>query len=414
MQELSRTFGDAELRVEKYGINDRTAFREVTRHDGGVSVSTIALPKGVNQEDAQSAFDQAWLRTRVLPRPTAVDRAVRVADIFSGCGAMSLGVGEACRALGFGFEPVLAVERDRGRAASFRRNFPRAGVFTDPVENLLDGRLGAKPTRSERSLVAAIGSIDLMVGGPPCQGHSDLNNYTRRDDPRNLLYLKMVRCAEVFDPTHIIIENVPGVRHDRSSVMQRSIEELEALDYFVEVVTLRGELLGVPQRRKRTFLIASRSERLFRAAAYACEERNFCWACDDLRVGEALFDKAANMTQKNKHRVDYLFENDLHDLPNHCRPACHKEKEHSYKSAYGRMHWDLPAQTITTGYGSMGQGRFVHPREPRTITPHEAARLQFIPDFFNFASESRTALAEMIGNAVPPKMSYALALHLLR
>jgi DNA (cytosine-5)-methyltransferase 1 len=89
--------------------------------------------------------------------------------------------------------------------------------------------------------------------------------------------------------------------------------------------------------------------------------------------------------------------------------------DHSYKSVYGRLPWDRPAQTITTGFGSMGQGRFVHPKRRRTLTPHEAARLQFIPDHFRLDEvESKTALAEMIGNAVPPKLTYVFALELLR
>jgi DNA (cytosine-5)-methyltransferase 1 len=78
------------------------------------------------------------------------------------------------------------------------------------------------------------------------------------------------------------------------------------------------------------------------------------------------------------------------------------------------MRWDEPAQTITSGYGSPGQGRYVHPRRRRTLTPHEAARIQFFPDSFNFGEEKclpgRTQLAVMIGNAVPPKLSYAMAL----
>jgi DNA (cytosine-5)-methyltransferase 1 len=82
---------------------------------------------------------------------------------------------------------------------------------------------------------------------------------------------------------------------------------------------------------------------------------------------------------------------------------------------YGRLHWDRPAQTITSGYGSMGQGRYVHPRERRTLTPHEAARLQMIPDFFDFSdARSRGAWARMIGNAAPWKLAYAFALEMLR
>jgi DNA (cytosine-5)-methyltransferase 1 len=77
---------------------------------------------------------------------------------------------------------------------------------------------------------------------------------------------------------------------------------------------------------------------------------------------------------------------------------------------YGRLWWDEPAQTITTGFSSMGQGRFVHPLQPRTLTPHEAARLQTFPDFFTIGATThlRSAWSRMIGNAVPPFLGRAL------
>ena len=112
------------------------------------------------------------------------------------------------------------------------------------------------------------------------------------------------------------------------------------------------------------------------------------------------------------------------DLPNSRRPDCHKEPKvdkdgnelkHSYRSMYGKLDWTKPAQTITSGYGSMGQGRYVHPSRPRTLTPHEAARLQFIPDFVRLdAVESRGQWAKMIGNVAPMKLSYVFALEFLR
>ena len=97
------------------------------------------------------------------------------------------------------------------------------------------------------------------------------------------------------------------------------------------------------------------------------------------------------------------------------RPDCHRKKSHTYQSVYGRMSWLEAAPTITSGYETMGRGRFVHPKRRRTITAHEAARLQFIPDFVDFSSVvERSSLDRLIGNAVPPKLSYVLGLELLR
>lgn len=93
------------------------------------------------------------------------------------------------------------------------------------------------------------------------------------------------------------------------------------------------------------------------------------------------------------------FENNLFELPNSERPDCHRLKPHSYKSVYGRMYWDRPAPTITRGFGSTGQGRFVHSLLKRTITPHEAARIQFFPDFLTlvtFGGDSIKTLSVML------------------
>ena len=114
------------------------------------------------------------------------------------------------------------------------------------------------------------------------------------------------------------------------------------------------------------------------------------------------------MTPTNVVRMEYLFKHDEYDLPNRLRPPCH-QNGHSYKSMYGRLKWDQPAQTLTTGFGSMGQGRFLHPTRRRMLTPHEAARIQGFPDFFNFSLISRrTSIQQLIGNAVPPRIAIAI------
>jgi DNA (cytosine-5)-methyltransferase 1 len=111
--------------------------------------------------------------------------------------------------------------------------------------------------------------------------------------------------------------------------------------------------------------------------------------------------------------MQWLIDNDEHDLPNRLRPACH-QGEHSYVSMYGRLKWNEPAQTITSGFGSLGQGRFMHPSHCRTITPHEAARIQGFPDYFTFDSAvTRTELSVIIGNAVPPALASTLVARLI-
>jgi DNA (cytosine-5)-methyltransferase 1 len=397
---------------------DRSIVRIVRTRFGSEVESRIHSMHTPKSKDLAAEFDAAWLRASERPKlPEGV--AVRFADLFAGCGAMSIGVVEACRALGKTAHPMFAADMNRKALGVYKENFTPTRSASDPIEHELDSPIGSALSNKERALKKRVGEIDLVVGGPPCQGNSDLNNHTRRRDPKNELYLRMVRFAEVFEPATIIIENVRGVLHDQNNVVGVAQEALERFDYTVEVLMMPGEDLGVPQRRRRVFLLASKDKLPplgGEFARYRQPSRSFAWACGDLIKANAhpLLDATGTPSATNKRRIDYLFDNDCYDLPNSERPSCHRDKEHSYNSVYGRMTWNAPAPTITTGFGSMGQGRYVHPKQRRTITPHEAARLQFIPDFFTFSNSNRAAVAEMIGNAVPPKMAYVATLHLLR
>lgn len=353
--------------------------------------------------------------------------AIRLVDLFAGCGGLSLGVAEAGRRLGLGVDVRLALDVDKDAVAVYRDNFPSACVKQGLVEEFFDGKLGGPPTLSEQRVLASVGSIDIIVGGPPCQGHSDLNNRTRRDDPRNGLYARMARAAEVLRPTMLLVENVPTVQHDVASVLKSTMEALEAADFKVADAVLELDSLGVPQRRRRHVVVATLGTELnpkalldtLQARPPLHHVRTVRWAIADLVKGSRsdLFDTASTPNKDSIRRINHLFDKGLYDLPNRYRPKCHRS-EHSYRSMYGRLSWDEPAQTVTTGFGSMGQGRYVHPSRRRTITPHEAARLQMFPDFFNFtAASSRGALQRMIGNAVPPPLSMtivALALPAIR
>ncbi|MFT7621216.1 MAG: DNA (cytosine-5)-methyltransferase 1 [Myxococcota bacterium] len=394
------------------------ALRLTTRRDGRVVTCRLPLDGVGPLDDPAATFDAAWLRAQAPPdRVGPALGVVRIVDLFSGCGAMSLGASDAALALGLEAEHVLAVDIDAKAVAAYAHNFPEVDGRCISAAELLDSPLGAPPSASERALAESVGAIDLLIGGPPCQGHSDLNNHTRRNDPKNALYLTMARFAEVVRPRAILIENVPGARHDKSGVVGRTRRCLKRLGYSVSSGVLDAAAQGVAQRRKRFLLAASLDHRVSMDAIQprVAVERPLEFAISDLVdvKGDTTYDSWAVHSATNRARIQYLFEHDLYNLPNAQRPACHRDKPHSYVSVYGRMHWDRPAQTLTTGFGSTGRGRFVHPLRPRTLTPHEAARVQFIPDFFRFEEKGRWALQVMVGNAVPPRLAYAAALELL-
>lgn len=409
--------------VERFRLAGDKIRRSMLMRSGETFETTEAIspsPPLTPASDVGAIFRDSWLR-----RSTAIESAgtpITVADLFSGCGGLSVGAHEAARASGHRAVHVLAVDNNTDALDVFGANFPEAELHSDPIENLVDGALGDSLTPTERKLAERFAGLDIAMGGPPCQGHSDLNNHTRRSDPRNALYLRMARFVEVTRPRFVLIENVPGVAHDKTGVVGAAVDSMAAAGYTVDAGVLTATDFGAAQARRRHVVLASRDSEVVPDVSalrdlFGAPARTVLDAIGDLdvRTNEGAFGTPAQHSPVNEARIQYLFENGLWDLPNEQRPDCHRLKPHSYVSVYGRMHGNKPAPTITSGFGSTGQGRFVHPLEPRTLTPHEAARLQGFPDWFSFAAtEKRGALAKMIGNAVPSTLSYAAIASLLR
>lgn len=363
--------------------------------------------------------DIEFLRARRRPNYEDGRSPVRLVDLFAGCGGISLGVAEAARACGRGLDVRLSAELVDDVRAVYDQNF-RSAIKSDrsDVTSRFNRSPGERLSPVERETARATGLVDFLVGGPPCQGHSDLNNHTRRRDPKNELYMVMVRAAEVLMPSHVIIENVQGIRNDHSGVLDRAVSALGRLHYRVDHGLVRLVDVGVPQTRVRHILVASlQSEPKVARAVDHCRvdrPRTLSWAIRDLQGAKSssLMDSPAKMSSENVRRAKHLVDTDTYDLPNPLRPRCHRDKpEHRYTAMYGRLRWTSPAPTITTGFGSPGQGRYLHPTQLRTLTPHEAARIQFFPDWFDFGKDSRrSVLAHCIGNAVPSKLAFVLAL----
>lgn len=359
--------------------------------------------------------DKDFLRLSKMPVSASVSSPVRIVDLFCGCGGITLGCVLAAHDLGRSVKIPLAVDFDAAAIACYKANFPQADARCTDIATMLESDWQAKLTRIELELRKRVGRVDMLVGGPPCQGHSDLNNFTRRRDPKNQLMQYMARAAVVFKPQSVVVENVVGSLRDSAGIVHSVEAIFREIGYTVNVGILDFAALGVPQRRRRMIMIATkgaevRLEEL--QAKYSIAERTIEWAIKDIsyQSQDLLVDRVAVPQLQTKKRIDYLFDNHLYELPNEQRPACHRDKSHSYDTVYGRLRWDRLAQTITSGFYCMCMGRYVHPEQRRTLTAHEAARLQFFPDFFDFApAQSRTKLAEIIGNAVPPKGAYAVA-----
>ena len=381
----------------------------------------------------------------------AIDASpLRTADLFCGVGGLSAGVRIAAAEFGREVRCELAVDTDAEALAVFQRNHRPGQISTESVRALLDyrvrgdGRSAAfvyAPELLDPLIAEQCDEVDLVVAGPPCQGHSNLNNHSRRADRRNHLYLSVAAFAVATGARAAVIENVTAVVHDANQVVASATALLETAGYAVETGVLAADDMGWPQTRKRHFLVACAADgRLLNEPAAAAgwvvgngpvpltktadalrsaEPRSVMWAIggDQALSGDARLHDLPEISGTNRERIAWLFDNDAHDLALTERPESHRDGT-TYGASYGRMHADRPSPTITTGYTTPGRGRFVHPTLPRTISHAEAARLQGFPDTYCFEpSPGRVAtsaqLSKWIGNAVTVPLGYAAALSAL-
>lgn len=427
------------MHLEQYSFDGFKVVRELTA--GSKRWRSVIENVADRTLEPDAAWWQSFLRgATVLPETGgAAVRTIRAVDVFSGCGGLTLGVTQAALAVARELHPVAAVDVDADGLQLHRANFGTEHLLHSNASALVDfhvsaagrsARFAYAPEVIDPTLGAERGKVDIFLAGPPCQGHSNLNNRTRREDPRNLLYLTAVALAAGLEAESVIIENVPDVVNDKSDVVTAAKALLASVGYeFIDSGTLAAHQMGGAQTRKRFFLIASRRVRASAAltlrdvaAGLKRKANGLGWAIGDLldrpvESGRAgIMDAVPALSEENRARIEYLFEKDAYDLPDDARPDCHKNG-HSYPSVYGRMYWEKPAQTITTGFLTPGRGRYIHPKRPRVITPREAARIQGFPDAFRFdvgeEPPLRSALTKWIGDAVPPLLGYAAALPLL-
>ncbi|WP_298941785.1 DNA cytosine methyltransferase [uncultured Psychromonas sp.] len=353
-----------------------------------------------------------WLTNKVMPDYNQFTGSLNIVDLFSGCGGLTLGAIEAAKNHHLSSNIKLAVEMNPDAANTYQKNFYHSlsTIFNGNIEELITNYPGDNISEAELALKSKNANVDVLLAGPPCQGHSRLNNHTRSKDPRNKLYLKVIRFVELCKPQFVIIENVLNIKHDEGNVLTESADFLEGIGYSVENLVIKTAKYGIAQNRVRHIQVASLKQLDLSLTDYESTSvlsDIIADIIDNSEHSKDTFDTPSKT--KNTERIDYLFDNDVYDLPNNLRPDCHKYKDHTYPTSYGRLKWDKPSTTITRGFSTMGQGRFVHPLRRRTLTPHEAARIQGFPDFFGFTEyKTRGNLHLMIANAVPPKISAML------
>lgn len=359
----------------------------------------------------------------------------RVVDLFAGCGGLTQGFQDVARdkKLGVRYEVVAAVEADRAAAATYAANFGRDHLHHLKIE---DWRTEDIPAAAADGTPGA----DVVVGGPPCQGFSNLG---RRDpgDPRNQLWREYVRVLDLIKPYYFVMENVAAFfRSPEWEIFQEELESGALQDYEADAYVLNAAEFGVPQVRKRAIVIGRRKDRRpVPAPVGRFAGRPEKWKTvedaldgrlepqvptDAINLPDDLFpfDDASlpgafktselhltrNLTELSRLRfADIPYGGNRTDIHPSRLARCWVGHTSGSMDVMGRLVWEKPSVTIRTEFVKPEKGRYLHPDENRPITHAEAALLQTFPTDFLWCG-SKVQIAKQIGNAVPVKLANEL------
>jgi len=320
-----------------------------------------------------------------------IDSRPTVVDLFAGAGLLSYAFRRA------GFRVVHAVEIDPVAAQIYAAN------------------LGDHVEVGDVSQVRPQGRCDVLIGGPPCQGFSTLGSRNPKD-PRNELSLHVVRWARTLRPAIVVIENVAAFLE--SAEWHRVNRGLRRLDYAVSSFVLDAFDYGAPQRRRRSFTIASRFGKIEpprpRRGLRTVREAWRGLPKDPDGVNHHYSPKPSEIALARMRVIPPGGDKrDVMKKAPHLAPPSWWKVSSEVTDAWGRMEWDEPCNTLRTALQNASKGRYIHPERHRVISLREAARLHTIPDSWTFAGLP-TQIARQIGNSVPPALGRAVAAAVLR
>lgn len=341
---------------------------------------------------------------------------INAIDLFCGCGGLSYGFESA------GVNILLGIDNDATALKAFENNHKNAKSICGDI---------TKTTLEDIKKLIGDKNIDLIIGGPPCQGMS-LSGPRKFDDPRNKLYLSYIRLVEEIKPKAFVIENVPGlVGLFKGQIKDSIIERLTALGYNVQYKILCSADYGVPQSRRRVVFIGLK-DKSFNFDNIRLEDTVTCeMALSDLPpLVDTLGEDPAKYETKPKNNYQKLMRKKSKQVRNHIA-ASHSDKvkkiislvpdggnykdlpeeyrnSRNFHVAWTRFRSDKPAPTIDTGHR-----HHFHYKYNRVPTVRECARLQSFPDDFIFEG-NKTQQFRQVGNAVPPLMAQAIAEALLK
>ena len=340
----------------------------------------------------------------------------KVIDLFAGVGGMSLGFEKQ------GFDIIVANECDPSIAESYKENHKKTKMIVGDITTL----------DLKESFGKYKGEVDVVIGGPPCQGFSQKGKRKTIHDERNFLFKYYVKVVELVKPKYFVMENVPNLLTAEKGYFKKEIEELfNAMGYSLTMGVLNASDYGVPQNRKRAVIIGKLNGKALNLPVPLNKKVTIWDAISDLAYLESGEGKEEQL-YLNAPETDYqkkLRKNSKclynHIATKHSKVALERlalipenagrevlPEEHLTKSIYSgtwtRMRRDEISVTITTRFDTPSSGKFTHPFLNRAITVREAARIQSFPDDFKFVG-NKSSQMKQVGNAVPPLLASAIA-----
>ena len=323
---------------------------------------------------------------------------LRAVDFFCGGGGLTHGLKAA------EIDVLAGIDNDASCKATFERNNGGTVFLEKDITKY-------SPEDLEQDL--KIGRDDdhmIFAGCAPCQFWSIIQTIREKSEKTKDLVLDFQKFVEYFRPGFVMVENVPGISSKRGSPMGEFISDLESMKYKVKHDVIDMSLFGVPQRRKRFTLLASRVSNITLPERSGEKktvrdvlgvENGFPKIKAGTKDKTKFLHTSAGLSDRNLERLQMTRKDggDRSDWRKTHQLPCYASDEKKFYDTYGRMWWDRPAPTVTTKFFSVSNGRFAHPEEDRGMSLREGATLQTFPQDYEFAGTSMAQIAKMIGNA---------------
>ncbi len=342
-----------------------------------------------------------------------------ILDLFCGCGGLSKGFEKA------DFNIILGIESDKNIGKTFEKNHKKSKILIDDITKI-----------NVKKLKKIYKNINVIIGGPPCQGYSLKGKRRGLEDKRNFLFEKFVEFVKIFKPIFFLMENVPAILSEKNGFFKKEIiKKFRKINYELDIKILNSKYFGVPQSRRRAFFLGSRNN--FLNLPEENKDRN-----EEISTWDAISDlsyldsnegdfqakykyEAKSKYQKEMRKKSFKLYN--HISTNHSKKSIRrlslippeKGKEYlknikitsTFGETWGRLEKNKVSPTIVTRFDTPSNGKNSHPYLNRAITPREAARIQSFSDDFIFYG-NKSSIIKQIGNAVPPLFSYEIAKHI--